>query len=129
MAAVHVTGGQPGRGKEIGSIKFQNSTTSMRNFFIHKGDLFAVTDYHKARSATGLSHSPARFLLPQVAQLAVIYIAYIRPFANTLYSQISGTQNATGGDYLVCDESLPNKSWDGKHLTRACTKRVMNTWE
>lgn len=119
MALVHYTGGQTGRGKETGSTKFRNSMTPERNWFFYRGELFSWTGYHKARSATDLNHRPARFLPPQVTNLVLIYLAYIRPFANMLYSNISGTRNPTDGDYLFCDFSQPRQSWTGKELARA----------
>ena len=119
MVVMHHTGGQPARGMEIGSIKFRNSGTSTRNLFIHAGDLFYVTEYHKARSATNLSHVVARFLPESVAQLVVMFTAFIRPFANMIYNQISACQNQIDGDYLFCDESQPDQPWGGKQLTRA----------
>jgi hypothetical protein len=119
MVAMHHTGGQPGRGKEIGSIKYRNSGTSIRNLFMHRGDLLYVTEYHKARSATNLSHVVARFLPEPVAQLVLIFIAFIRPFCNMIYNQIAAFPNKMDGDYLFSDETRPDQPWDGRHLTRA----------
>jgi hypothetical protein len=119
MLAMHLTGGQLARAPEIGSIKVKNSATTMRNVFIHCGDLFFVTDYHKARSITNLSHVVARFLPEPVARLVVIFIAFIRPFMNMIYNKISACQNTTDGDYLFCDELQLDQCWDGKQLTQA----------
>ena len=124
---MHHTGGQPGRGTEIGSIKFRNSGTSTRNLFLHGGDLFYFTEYHKARSATNLSHVVARFLPEPVAQLVVIFIAFIRPFANFIYNEIVVCPNEIDGDYLFSDETQPGQPWEGKHLTRAL-QQVSNTY-
>jgi hypothetical protein len=118
MLAMHLTGGQPARGTEIGSIKFRNGSTSRRNLFIHGGDLFYVTEYHKARSATNLSHIVARFLPECVAQLVVSFIAFIRPFSDMLFSHISSNQNSTDGNYLFCEKPQPEEPWGGKHLSR-----------
>ena len=69
MAAMHLTGGQPARGPELGSIKFRNSAFSLRNFFIMRGNRFYVTEYHKARASTQYSYFIARYLPRRVSEL------------------------------------------------------------
>ena len=126
MAAMHLTGGQPGRGSEIGSIKFRNSMMSSRNLFMHRGDLFYVTEYHKARSATNLSHVVARFLPQPVAEMPLVFIAFIRPFTVMIYNQVSALQTTDmDGNYLFSDESTPNKCWEGKTLSGVMTQMSM----
>jgi hypothetical protein len=96
-----------------------NSTISTRNVFIHDGRLYIVTDYHKSRSATDIFHLAARCLTTEVAELLLLYIAYIRPFANMLWNKISEIKNTNDGDYVFCDVARPLKSWDGNHLSEA----------
>jgi hypothetical protein len=113
----------------IGSIRFRNSTTLMRNVFIYNGDVVLVTDYHKARSATNLSHVVARFLPKAVGELVLIYIIYIRPFANMLYSHVSKVQNITDCDYLSASRHGPINPGGANTSPLLCEKRVINTWE
>jgi len=117
MLAMHLTGGQPARGPELGSIKFRNSAFSLRNFFVISGKAFYVTEYHKARASTQYSYFVVRYLPRCLAELLVIYIAYIRPFCNLLFNQISVRKNSSDGDYLFCSEDSNDKCWNGKKLT------------
>ena len=119
MLAMHLTGGQPARGSEIGSVKFRNSGSTLRNFFIIRGNAFFVIEYHKARAVTNHSYFVVRCLPPRVAELTVLYIAYIRPFSSLLYSQISFRQNSSDGDYLFCSDESPDKPWEGGQLSEA----------
>ena len=118
LLATHVSGGQPARGTEIGSIKFRNSRSTARNLFVHGGDLFYVTEYHKTRASTNLSHIVARFPSEEVSELILIFVAYIRPFANMIYNQVSAVPNNTNGNYLFSDEADPDQCWSGRHLSR-----------
>ena len=77
MVVIHHMGGQSAGGMEIGSIKFQNSGTSMRNLFIHGGDLFYVTEYYEVCSTTNLSHVVVQFVPQLIAQLVLIFTAFI----------------------------------------------------
>jgi hypothetical protein len=116
--AMHLVGGQPARGPELGSIKFRNSTFSLRNFFVIGGNTFYATEYHKARASTNFSYFVVRYFPPCLAQLVVLYTAYIRPFCNLLFNQISFKKNSGDGDYLFCSEGSNDKCWDGKVLSR-----------
>ena len=49
MLAMHLTGGQPARGPQLGSIKFQNSSFFLRMI---GGKAFYVTEHHKGRALT-----------------------------------------------------------------------------
>jgi hypothetical protein len=128
MSVMHLTGGQPGRGSEIGSIKFCNSMMSMRNLFIHRGDLFYVTEYHKPRAATNLSHVVALFLPAPVPELALIFVAFIRPFTNMIFHQVTVSRNSgtdLDGKYLFSDEERPDQCWEGKTLSKIMTQVSM----
>jgi len=119
MILFHLTGGQPARGPEIGTIKFRNSHGSRRNFYIDDGEAFFYTEYHKARAATNFSYYVARYLPPAVSELALYYIAYIRPFCSLLYNQVivSATQTIDDGNYLFCSEGTKYKAWKGDQLS------------
>jgi hypothetical protein len=117
MLLMYLTGGQPARGPELGSVKFRNSILSMRNLFFIGGKLFYTTEYTKSRAANNHSYFVVRYLPPEVAQLVLLYITYIRPFSNFLYNQIAFTKNSTDGDYLFCSEESPDKCWEGEVLS------------
>ncbi|KAH0548319.1 hypothetical protein GP486_007990, partial [Trichoglossum hirsutum] len=62
MTLMHYTGGQPGRGTEIGGIRSRNSSTEMRNIYLLKGCLCYIIGYSKARTSTNKCFYVARFL-------------------------------------------------------------------
>ena len=116
MLAMLLTGGQPARGPELGSLKFRNSLYSSRNFFVIGGNAFYLTEYNKARASTNYSYFVVRYLPQIVGQLTVIYIAYIRPFCDFLYSEISMQKQTKDSDYLFCSETSPDVNWNGNQL-------------
>ena len=129
MLAMYLTGGQPARGTELGSIKYCNTGLSSRNIFIYKGVVCYTTEYVKPRSTTGLSHYIVRFLPKDVGEMVLIYLAFIRPFTNFLYSQIDGGRNVSDGSYLFSTDGKPEDCWDGKELKKVLSKeseRIMN---
>ena len=85
---IYLTGGQPFRGRELGSTKFRNTESSLRNFFITDGEAFITTEYHKARASTNYSFYVIRYLPESVATLVMLYVVYIRPFAKMLFNNI-----------------------------------------
>lgn len=115
---MYITGGMPARGTELGSIKFQNSTFSRRNFFTVWGHGCYCTEYHKARASTNLSYFVVRFLPAEVTMLLLYYITYIRPFANMVYREMLCKAEATVSDYLFCSDETPHKCWDGDILSK-----------
>jgi hypothetical protein len=135
MLAMHLTGGQPARGPELGSIKFRNNTSSARNVFIIGGDVFYVTEYHKTRAATNRSHFVVRYLPRIGEELFVLFIPSIRSFANLLFNQITFEKNSSDGDYLFCSEDKSDLCWEGQKpsetLQRESLSRLkvrLNIW-
>ena len=130
MLAIYLTGGQPARGTELGSIKYCNTGLSSRNIFIYKGVVCYTTEYVKARSTTGFSHYVVRFLPKNVGEMVLIYLAFIRPFTNFLYNQIDGNgKNISNSNYLFSTDGKPDDCWDGKELKKVLSKeskRIMN---
>ena len=85
LSDVYFTGGQPFRGRELGSVKYRNTESSSRNYSIQNGEGLITTEYHKARASTNYSFYVVRFLPDSVATLIALYLVYIRPFAKMLY--------------------------------------------
>ncbi|KAH8798674.1 hypothetical protein F5884DRAFT_742883, partial [Xylogone sp. PMI_703] len=81
METMHITGGQPARGPEIGSIKVSNSVYSARNIYVINGQVCFLTMYDKSRKRRGNTDYIVRFLPTAVSQIVVQYLVYIRPFA------------------------------------------------
>lgn len=122
MLAIFLTGGQPPRGPEIGSVKFRNADGSTRNTKVDPdGNSFVQISYNKARSISNRSFHVARFLPAEVGRVLMLYTVYVRPFAHYLYNRY---QEAMGkpkidddGSYLFCDDGEPTKYWKGDKLS------------
>ena len=108
MVAMHVMGGQPARGPELGSIKVVNSVYSARNIYVINGRVVFLTVYDKARKRRGNTEYVLRCLPDQLSQILAKYLIYVRPF-----SQVVGQRE---WDYLFADEGGP---WAGAQLTQA----------
>jgi hypothetical protein len=89
---VYFTGGQPSRGLELGSIKYQNTESTSRNVAISNGEVFVASEYNKARASTNYSFHVVRYLPKPVAILVVLYLIYIRPFAKMLFDNTQSSQ-------------------------------------
>lgn len=72
LLLVHITGGQPGRGTELTSIRHMNTISGChRNIFADHGVINTVTTYHKGYSITGSVKIIHRFLPKEVGELLV----------------------------------------------------------
>jgi hypothetical protein len=108
MVCMHITGGQPARGPELGSIKVSNSIYSARNIYIINRRVCFLTMYDKARKRRGNTEYIIRCLPDKVGQPLVQYLAFVRPFARALDRRES--------EYLFGDAKGP---WAGEELSRA----------
>lgn len=111
MVLMHITGGQPARGPELGSIKVSNSIYSARNIYVINGRICFLTMYDKARKRRGNTEYIIRCLPPAVGQIIVQYLVYVRPFARVLDRRES--------EYLFGDQQGP---WAGEELSRALSQ-------
>ena len=99
--AIHVTGGQPGRGSELMSIKWRNGQHALRNVYIYDGCVLVLIKYNKSRASTNRSFWVARFLPPAVGQILFIYLVYIRPVVESIIQDLLQRQVST--DFLFTD--------------------------
>ena len=107
MVSMHVTGGQPARGPELGSIKVSNGIYSARNIYVINGRVCFLTMYDKARKRRGNTEYIVRCLPDEVGQVLAQYLVYVRPFARALDRRES--------EYLFGDLRGP---WAGEELSR-----------
>jgi hypothetical protein len=80
LIPIHVTGGQPGRGTEITTLRCANAMQSMTNIFIKEGQVMIGTEYHKSMAVMDQLKVIPRFLPDRVGKLLVIYLAAVLPF-------------------------------------------------
>ncbi|PVH69336.1 hypothetical protein DL98DRAFT_439241 [Cadophora sp. DSE1049] len=99
FAAVHFTFGLPGRGTEINLIIWANSREHIKNVYVRYKTILIITDNSKLKSSAGKPFWVVRAVPKSVARLLFLYIAYIRPFANSL-QRVSAPQNAERTAYL-----------------------------
>ena len=82
---IHLTSGQPARGSELLSLRYQNTVLGyVRGVFIDDGLVSTVTTYHKGYSITGTTKIIHRYLPSEVGELLVYYLWIIRPFVEQL---------------------------------------------
>jgi hypothetical protein len=84
LLCVHITVGQPARGTEIISVRFKNGFMQDRNVYIIYGQVAIITRYHKSQSQQDKPKIVPRFLPYRVAQLLVLYLAYVQPLQEYL---------------------------------------------
>lgn len=89
FAAVHLTFGLPGRGTEINLVTWANTREHIRNLYVRYGTMLIMTDNLKLKGSTGKPFWVVRAVLKSVARLLFLYIAYIRPFADSLYKALA----------------------------------------
>jgi hypothetical protein len=107
MVCMHITGGQPARGPELGSVKVCNSIYSARNIYVINGRICFLTMYDKARKRRGNTEYIVRCLPDDVGQIVAQYLVRVRPFARALDHRES--------EYLFGDLQGP---WAGEELSR-----------
>lgn len=107
MACMHITGGQPARGPELGSLKITNSRYSIRNIYAINGNMAFLTTYDKSTSRRGNLEYILRVLPLQIGQILAQYLVYVYPFARSMDKRHT--------EYLFSDKNGP---WEGDHLTR-----------
>jgi superfamily II DNA helicase RecQ len=84
LIAVHIWGGQPGRGPEVMTLRHCDSWQLLRNIFVYDGALLLVTDRDKMKAIRGIGRKVARFLPERLGQIMVAYIAWLLPAERAL---------------------------------------------
>jgi superfamily II DNA helicase RecQ len=117
LILIHITGGQPGRGTEITTLKYANSMGALRNVFIYDGQVMLVTEYHKSVTITDQLKVIPRFLPERVGKMLIIYLAYVLPFRQLL-DQSTSIRASKGFIWFKRDHP-----WETSDLTAALTEQ------
>ena len=89
LVLFHITGGQPARFPELGSIRFSNSIeTGLRNIFLEGQMVFFVTYYHKGYSIQDSTKIIHRYLPREVGELLVYYLWLVVPFLSRISLEV-----------------------------------------
>ena len=118
LYVVHTTGGQPARGSEITSVRYQNGFLQDRNIFVIDGRVAFITRYHKTQSQFDAPKVIPRFMPWRVGQLVSVYLGYVQQFKEHLMVQVQGSG---WSDYLWADINGP---WETERLTRIITRET-----
>jgi len=117
LFCTHTTAGQPARGTEITTARFQNGFLQDRNVYVIDGRVVFITRYHKSQSQWDKPKVIPRFLPWRVGQLMVVYLGYAQPFREHLTVEISDsgwTEYVWGG---------LNGPWETDKLTSIITRQ------
>jgi superfamily II DNA helicase RecQ len=112
LFCIHTTWGQPARGTEILSTRFQNGILQDRNVFVIDARGVIVTRYHKSQALLDRPKVIPRWPAQQVFQLLAIWLAYPRTLRDHLRAQLD---QQTISDYIWCDNKGP---WETPRLTK-----------
>jgi hypothetical protein len=110
IVCMHIMGGQPARGPELGSVKIRNSLYSARNIYILNGRATFLTMYDKSRRRRGNTEYILRCLPNELSQILVQYLVYVSPFARAL------PLDRRESEYLFGDLRGP---WAGEELSQS----------
>jgi hypothetical protein len=111
LFCVHTTSGQPARGTEVTSVRFQNGCLQDRNVFVIDGQVVIVTRYHKSQSQYDRPKVVPRFAPWRVGQMTVLYLAYARRLREHLLVQVAGQG---WSDHIWCNDK---GIWDTDRMT------------
>ncbi|KAH6661461.1 hypothetical protein F5X68DRAFT_178705 [Plectosphaerella plurivora] len=123
MVAVHIWGGQPGRGPELTTLRHCDSWQLMRNVFVQDGEVLLVTDRDKAKATRESSRKVARFLPEAVGKMVVAYVAWVLPAERLLIHQTGGEKPKDEAlEFMWRDPG--GRVWSSDHATRLLSRQM-----
>lgn len=75
IIAVHVWGGQPGRGPELATLRHTDSLVLLQNVFVLDRTVAIVIDQDKMKSIQDQGRKVARFVPERLGKIVVAYVA------------------------------------------------------
>ena len=94
LVLIHLTGGGPGRGTEILTVRYRNDSTGEgRGVFVDGGLVDIVVGYHKGYGYSAKSKIIHRFLPREVSELVVYYLWLVQPFVEILQMYRDGQKD------------------------------------
>lgn len=126
LLLVHITGGQPGRGTELTSLRHMNTISGYhRNIFADNGIINTVTTYHKGYSITGSAKIIHRFLPKEVGELLVYYLWLVLPFCQKLDLLVFRSTDQPSS--FLWPKPGGRDCWSSERLSRVLKREFMNT--
>ena len=126
LLLVYITGGQPGRGTELTSLRHMNTISGYhRNIFADHGVINTVTTYHKGYSITGSAKIIHRFLPKEVGELLVYYLWLVLPFCQKLDLLVFRSPDQPSS--FLWPKSGGRDCWGSERLSRVLKREFMNS--
>ncbi|CAD0051471.1 unnamed protein product, partial [Aureobasidium pullulans] len=100
------------------TVRFKNGFMQDRNVYIIHGQVAVITRYHKSQSQQDKPKIIPRFLPYRVAQLLVVYLAYVQPLQEYLSVMSKGSGWT---EYIWGDQ---NGTWETDRLTRIIARET-----
>lgn len=88
FTASHFSGGLPGRGTQIATIRCVNTTIAIRNVFLRGGRMMIIISYNKARASNNYAFYIVRYLPKELSRSLLKYLAIVRPVLGFVAGQL-----------------------------------------
>jgi len=118
LILIHFTSGQPARGTELTTIRYQNVLQNLRNIYIEDGQVMVVTEVHKSQAIMDAPRVISRFLPSRVGQLLVTYLADVLPFRRMIDRE---SMASTPKGFLWADKQ---GVWDTNRMCKALARET-----
>ena len=128
MLLMYMFGGQAPRSTELFSIELENGPGTSRGIYVHSGSVVYVTRHCKARRTTNREFQIARYLPREASELLLVYLVYIRRFAEMLRRNCLGFGQSSR--LLFRTPGLENTLWASAALSKSLknyTKEALGT--
>ncbi|CZS75075.1 unnamed protein product [Fusarium graminearum] len=130
FAASHLSGGLPGRGTEIATIRYINTTLAVRNVFFRGGQIVIIISYNKARASNNYAFYIVRYLPRELSQSLLRYIAIIRPVLGFIAKQLE-VPHWSKSEFFFPDPQGKNRhltSTQASGILRSLTQNLTTPW-
>ncbi|KAG6989566.1 hypothetical protein FocnCong_v020740 [Fusarium oxysporum f. sp. conglutinans] len=130
FAASHLSGGLPGRGTEIATVRYVNTTPAIRNVFFRGGQMIIIISYNKARASNNYAFYIVRYLPKQLSQSLLRYLAIIRPVMGFIAKQLK-LPHWSDSEFFFPDprgKSRHLTSTQASSILRSLTQDLVTPW-
>ncbi|KAF5975169.1 hypothetical protein FBULB1_7525 [Fusarium bulbicola] len=130
FAALHFSGGLPGRGTEVATIRYINTTLAIRNVFFRGGQMIIIISYNKARASNNYAFYIVRYLPKELSQSLLKYLAIIRPVLGFIAKRLK-IPHWSESEFFFPDPSGRNRhltSTQASGILRSLTQDLATPW-
>ncbi|KAI3567779.1 hypothetical protein IWW34DRAFT_859673 [Fusarium oxysporum f. sp. albedinis] len=130
FAASHFSGGLPGRGTEVTTIRHINTTLAVRNVFFRGGQMMIIVSYNKARASNNYAFYIVRYLPKGLSRSLLKYLAIIRPVLGFIARQLK-VPYWSESEFFFLDPQGKNRhltSTQASNVIRHLTRDLTTPW-